>query len=522
GFGAAEVGGNWGAQFKRAGFDALIVEGVASSPVYLWIKDGEVEIRDAAHIWGKQVPETTDIIVSETHPKAKVACIGPAGENQVKVAAIMNDKDRAAARSGVGAVMGSKNLKGVAVHGTHTIGMYDPAGMKKLSLKMQREVGEASKTSNLRVYGTPYVPDVTNEMGILPTRNFQTGQFEGVENINGPALNASFLLRPGACHRCPIVCNRITKVDTPGYEGEGEGPEYESIGALGSACGVDNLAAVTKANYLCNEYGMDTISVGMTIACAMEMFEAGIIPESDIGCPLTFGDADGMILFIKKMAHRQGFGAKLAEGSYALAASYGHPEYSMTAKKLEFPGYDPRGAKGMGLLYATSNIGASHMAGDLAYAEVFGTPKKIDPLTLENKPELIVRYEDAFTLIDSAGLCVFLSVRYVFDDDVMLWPTRLTELMNLTTGADYTPETIMQAAERVYNLERLFLLEAGTSKADDTLPVRMLEEPLTDGPAAGHVVELDQMLPRFYELRGWDENGIPSPAKLQELGLQRR
>ncbi|MCP4416620.1 MAG: aldehyde ferredoxin oxidoreductase, partial [Chloroflexi bacterium] len=232
-------GGDFPTWMKRTGFDLFIFEGKAEKPVYLWINNDQIEIRSAEHIWGKQVPETTDILLAETDPKAKVACIGPAGELLVKAAAIMNDKDRAAARSGVGAVMGSKNLKGVVVQGTHKIGMADVAGMKKLSLSINREVGAASKESVLRIYGTPYVPDVTHEMGILPTRNFQTGRFEGVEKINGPALNASFLVRPGACHRCPIVCNRITKVDTPGYEGEGEGPEYESIGALGSSCGVD-------------------------------------------------------------------------------------------------------------------------------------------------------------------------------------------------------------------------------------------------------------------------------------------
>ncbi len=512
-------GGDFPTWMKRTGFDLFIFEGKAKSPVYLWVNDDQIEIRPADHIWGKQVPESTDIMLAETHKKAKVACIGPAGELLVKSAAIMNDKDRAAARSGVGAVMGSKNLKGVVCQGTHKIGMADTDGMKKFSLLIHKEVGEASKTSVLRIYGTPYVPDVTNEMGILPTRNFQTGRFEGVEKINGPALNASFLIRPGACFRCPIVCNRITKVEEPGYEGEGEGPEYESIGALGSACGVDNLAAITKANYICNELGIDTITVGMTIACAMGMYEAGIIPEEDIGFPLHWGDADGMIELVKQTGMREGFGDKLAEGSYALAESYGHPEYSITAKKLEFPGYDPRGSKGMGLLYATSNIGASHMSGDLAYPEVFGTPAKLDPLTIENKAFLTALYEDAFTLIDASGLCVFLSVRYVFDADINLWPTRLTKLMNLTTGADYTPATLMQAAERVFNLERLFLLGAGITKADDTLPPRMLHEPLTEGPAAGHVVELDQMLPDFYRVRGWDEEGVPTKEKLAELGL---
>ena len=264
---------------------------------------------------------------------------------------------------------------------------------------------------------------------------------------------------------------------------------------------------------------MDTISTGMTIAAAMEMYEKGYIPEEDIGQPLRFGDADAVIEMIQKMAYRDGFGDSLAEGSYRLAAKYGHPEIAVTARKQEFPGYDPRGSQGMGLLYATSNKGASHMEGDLAYSEVFGVPEKIDPLTSEGKAPLVARFEDAFALIDAAGLCVFLAVRYVFDKDVNLWPTRLTQLMNLTTGAEYTPAEIMQAAERIYNLERLFLIGAGSGKEDDTLPYRMLHEPLPDGPGKGKVVELDKMLREFYAARGWDQNGVPTQEKLAELGL---
>jgi aldehyde:ferredoxin oxidoreductase len=281
------------------------------------------------------------------------------------------------------------------------------------------------------------------------------------------------------------------------------------------------LAAVTKANYLCNELGLDTISAGVTIACAMEMFEKGIIPEDDVGCPLHFGDAKAVIELVEKMAYREGFGDSLADGSYRLASSYGHPEFSITAKKLELPGYDPRGSKGMGLLYATSNIGASHMAGDVAYPEVFGVPENIDPLTIEGKPALVIRFEDAFAVIDATGLCVFLSVRYLFDPNVNLWPTRLTNLMNYATGADYTEESLLKAGERIFNLERLFLLKAGLTKKDDTLPKRMLKEPMPAGPAKGHVVDLDTMLTEFYSLRGWDPEGIPTDEKLDELGLAR-
>ncbi len=512
-------GGDFPTWMKRTGFDMFIFEGKAEQPVYLWVNQDQVEIRSAEHLWGKDVHETEDMVLAETDPKAKVACIGPAGERLVKIACIMNDKHRAAGRSGVGAVMGSKNLKAVVVQGKQDPVLANPDGMKELSLSMQLEVGGDAKKSALREYGTAYVPVVTNELGILPTYNSQTGVFEGADNISGYVLKEKYLIRPKPCFRCPLSCGRLTEVDEPGYEGRGEGPEYETIAALGSACGVDNLAAVTKANYLCNELGMDTISMGMTIACAMEMVEKGIIPHSDVGQSLKFGNADAVIDMVKKTAYREGFGDLLAEGSYRLADKYGHPEFSITAKKLEFPGYDPRGSKGMGLLYATSNIGASHMAGDVAYPEVFGTPEKIDPLATEGKPKLVALYEDSFVLIDATGVCVFVSVRYMFNGEVYLLPARLAQLMNFTTGAGYTPESLLKAGERVYNLERLFLLKAGFTRADDTLPKRMLEEAMTEGPAKGHVADLEKMLPEFYQVRGWDENGVPTKKKLAELGL---
>jgi aldehyde:ferredoxin oxidoreductase len=513
-------GGDFPTWLKRTGFDLVIFEGKSPEPVYLWINEEHVEFRSAAHLWGQDVHTTTDILYEETDPKAKVACIGPAGENMILMAAIMNDKHRAAARSGVGAVMGSKNLKAVVAQGDKNPPMADVEGMRQLSVTISKEVGvDVKKGSSLREYGTAYVPQVTNTLGILPTRNFQTGVFEGTDKIDGVALKEQYLIRHTPCYRCPISCGRLTAVDDEKYAGKGEGPEYETIAALGSGCGVDNLGALTKANYWCNELGMDTISTGMTIAAAMEMYEKGYIPESDIGQPLRFGDADAMIAMIQKMATREGFGNALAEGSFRLAAKYGHPEIAVTARKQEFPGYDPRGSQGMGLLYATSNKGASHMEGDLAYSEVFGVPEKIDPLTSEGKAPLVARFEDAFALIDSAGLCVFLSVRYVFDKNVMLWPTRLTQLMNLTTGADYTPAEILQAAERIYNLERLFLIGAGSGPEEDKLPYKMMHEPLPEGPGKGKVVELEKMLPEFYAARGWDENGIPTKEKLAELGL---
>jgi aldehyde:ferredoxin oxidoreductase len=255
----------------------------------------------------------------------------------------------------------------------------------------------------------------------------------------------------------------------------------------------------------------------MTIAAAMELYEKGYVPEDVVGMSLKFGDHDAMIAMIKKMAYREGFGDDLAQGSYRLCEKYGHPEIAVTTRKQEFPGYDPRGSQGMGLLYATSNKGASHMEGDVAYEEVFGVPVKENPLSTEGKAELVKHFEDSFALIDSAGLCVFVALRYVFSKERKIWPERLTEMMNLTTGIGYTPEEIMKSAERIYNIERMFLLKAGST--EDTLPYRMLHEPLPDGPAKGMVNQLDKMLPEFYQLRGWDEKGWPTKEKLAELGL---
>ena len=515
----SNAGGDFPTWMKRTGFDLFIFEGKAEKPVYVWVNEDEVEIRSAEHLWGQDVHSTTDALLAETDPNSKVACIGPAGEKLVLMASIMNDKHRAAARSGVGAVMGSKNLKGVVVNGQKNPKFSDDRAMRELSLTIAREVGvDVQAGSSLRMYGTAYVPQVTNEFGIFPTNNWQAGAFAGIDSIDGHALTEKYLIKPKPCYRCPIACGRLTEVPDGKYAGKGEGPEYETISAFGGACGVDDLAAVTRANYWCNELGLDTISAGMTIAAAMEMYEKGYIPEEDIGKPLRFGDADTMIEMVQMMAYREGFGNELAEGSYRLADKYGHPEIAVTTRKQEFPGYDPRGAQGMGLLYATSNKGASHMEGDVAYEEVFGVPVKEDLLATKGKGELVAHFQDAFALIDASGLCVFLALRYVFNQDRMILPTRLSQLMKLTTGIDHTPKGVLTAAERVYNLERMFLLKAGST--EDTLPPRMLNEPLPDGPAKGHVNRLGEMLPEYYKVRGWDENGVPTREKLTELGLE--
>jgi aldehyde:ferredoxin oxidoreductase len=516
-------GGVFPTMMKRSGYDLYVFEGRAAKPVYLYVNERQAELRDAAHLWGLDTHQTTDRIQAETGDDTHVACIGPAGENLALIAAIINDKHRAAARSGVGAVMGSKNLKAVAVRGDLKPELYDEKALRAVVLEANRQLGaDIKKGSTMRIYGTSYVPDVTNEAGIFPTFNFQYGQFEGTSKINGPTLKEHFLIRHGGCYACPLACARITEVKGEiwgeKYAGQGEGPEYETIGSLGSACGIDNMAALTKANYLCNELGLDTISTGVTIACAMEMYSKGILSEAQIGRPLPFGDADGMIEMVRRAAQRDGFGDEIAQGSWRLASRYGHPEMSITAKKQEFPAYDARGLKGMGLLYATSNKGASHMAGDTAYTELFGVGRKIDGLTYEGKAALVKHFQDVFTLIDSAGLCVFVALRYTVDTVNGYVPIRATEMVNHATGSNYTPESLLEAAERVYTLERLFLTKAGLSRADDTLAPRMAE-PMPAGPIQGETFELHRLLDDYYAERGWDADGIPTREKLEALGI---
>ncbi|NLG80339.1 MAG: aldehyde ferredoxin oxidoreductase family protein [Firmicutes bacterium] len=509
---ASNSGGYFPAELKYAGFDAIIVEGAADEPVYIWVHNGKAELRSAKHVWGKNTAETTDILVAETDPDAKVACIGPAGEKLVLFACVVNDKGRAAGRSGVGAVMGSKNLKAIAVRGTGDVKVADPAKFREAVLAAFKKIKESPVTSQgLPTYGTAVLVNVINQHGAFPTRNFQTGVFEGAEKISGETLAATLLVRKRACFGCPIACGRPSVVKSGKYKGEGEGPEYETIWALGAACGVDNLEAVTKANYLCNELGLDPISMGSTIACAMELYEKGYLPKSATDIPLRFGDADAVVEATRKTGYREGVGDLLAKGSYRLAAEFGHPELSMSAKKQEYPAYDPRGVKGIGLNYATSNRGGCHVRGYTISPEVLGVPEKIDPLSKDGKAAWVKAFQDVTALVDSVGMCLFTTFALGAPD--------VASMLESATGIPFPAEKAVLAGERIWNLERLFNLREGLTKADDALAPRLLTEPMPEGPAAGQVVELADMLADYYAARGWSENGKPSAETLERLGL---
>ncbi len=342
---------------RNAGYDHMVFEGKADKPIYVLVSDEKVEFREAEHIWGRDSHETEDIIRNETEDsgkKVRIACIGPAGEKLVRIAAVMNDKHRAAARCGIGAVMGSKNLKAVAVRGSRKAEIADDTALKGLSKEAVNKIKSKPEMETLSQFGTAGVVTLINAMGILPTRNFQRTAFEKAMNISGEFLAEKFLQKNKACFGCPVGCGRGAAVKESGYEGEGEGPEYETIAMLGSSLENGKLADVTKANYLCNRLGIDTISAGGTIACAMEMFEKGYISKHDTGMELRFGDEKLVVELIDLIGKREGFGDALAEGGFPLAQKYGHPECFMGVNKMEIPGYEPRGAKGMGITYMTS------------------------------------------------------------------------------------------------------------------------------------------------------------------------
>ena len=516
--GAANSGGHFGPELKFAGYDGIIFEGKSENPVYLYINNDDIELKDANHLWGKDVFETTDNLIGETAEGARVACIGPAGEKQVLFANIMNDKDRAAGRSGLGAVMGSKNLKAVVAKGTKSIGVADNTAFQKSVLESRNKIRENPVTGidgGLATYGTEILVNILNEAHSLPTRNWQESRFDKAEDISGEYLRENYLIRNKACFACNIGCGRVVKIPDGKYKGIVAGPEYEAGWAYGASCGISDINTISKANHVCNMYGMDPITLGATIACAMELYEKGYLSEDELdGNSLKFGDTESILNWTEKTAVREGFGNILALGSYRMAEKYGHPELSMTVKKQEMPAYDGRAMQGMGLSYATSNRGGCHVRGYLTSPEILGLPKKVDPLETEGKADLLKLFQDLTGVVDSSDICLFTTFA--------LGLPEISNMLRGTTGLDYSDEDILKIGERIWNLERMFNLEAGFSKDDDTLPPRLLNEPVKSGPAKGRVTELDFMLEEYYQTRGWTEDGLPTEEKLQDLVIDKR
>ena len=522
-------GGYWGAELKMAGWDMIILEGRSPKPIYLHIVNDDARLEDAADIWGKTTWETEPALRNKHQdPLMRVSCIGRAGENQVLYAAVINDLHRAAGRSGVGAVMGSKNLKAIAVRGTKGVGgIKDPVGFMRATTAAKKVLADNAVTGQgLPKFGTQVLMNVINEVGAMPTRNHRDVQFEGAKDISAEAMlepratdGKPNLVTNQACFGCTIACGRISKIDQthytvinkPEYWGASGGLEYEAAWALGSANGVNDLEALTYTNFVCNEDGMDPISFGATIGAVMELYEMGVLTKEQIGIEAPFGSAKALTFLAEQTARGEGFGKEVGLGSKRLCAKYGHPELSMTVKGQEFPAYDSRGIQGMGLAYATANRGACHLRGYTVASEILGIPVKTDPLVPDGKAELVKAFQDATAIFDSAGICVFTSFAWTLQD--------IAPQLEAACDGDWSLENLGVVGERIWNLERQFNLAAGFTAADDTLPKRLLSEPAKTGPAKGKVNELHKMLPGYYQARGWTPDGRPTQETLSRLGL---
>jgi len=513
-------GGKFGAEMKFAGYDLIILEGKSPKPVYLHIIDDEVEILAADELWGKGVWFTEDWIKSHhSNPNLKVASIGEAGENMVRYACVINDLHRAAGRSGVGAVMGSKNLKAIACHGTKGVSVDDPKRFMKVVKETHKKLAESGGRKELTKVGTNAMIDVMQEWGGLPTRNFQEVQFEGTDKINPEAAvtpNAHGhvnLITNKACFGCTIACGRIAHIDKEHftvvnrkeYWHASGGLEYETAFALGPVVGVDDIDALTFANFMMNEHGMDPISFGVTLAAAMELYEMGVLTkEQTDGIELKFGNAEALAVMAEKTGKGEGFGKILGMGSMRMTAKYGHPELFMGVKGQEFAGYDSRALQGMGLGYATSNRGACHLKHD-----VFG--EDMEDISGNNKAQPVKDSQDRVAMIDSTGLCLFTTAGWGVEDFV--------DQLDAACEGTWTKERCLESGERTWTLERMFNMRAGLTGADDTLPKRLLEDPAPSGNAKGKVAELGKMMPEYYAARGWTKEGMPTNETLNRLAL---
>jgi len=518
----SHAAGFWGPELKFAGYDGIIFQGKAESPVYLWIRDGEAEIRGAEHLWGLDTYETETRIREELgDERVQVAAIGQAGERLVKFAAVVHDKGRVAGRCGTGAVMGSKMLKAIAARGTElsTIPSAQEDMLRNFLKRIYITIRSHPTVQIYASYGTDGIMAMMHEYGDTPIKYFTRGEWsEGVEKITGETMAKKILARQKACYRCPIVCRRHVKVSEGPYAMEGEGPEYETVGSLGALCLNDNLESLAKANELCNKYGIDTITTGNAIAFAMECYEKDLITEKDTdGIPLIWGDHQAIIETIHKIGKREGFGNLLAEGVKRAAEKIGKgaEEFAVHVKGLEIPMHDPRAFKGMGLQYATSHRGGCHLRGLVYHIEQgeripdLGIHERYERFPTEGKARIVITMQNWHDILDSLIMCKF----------TFLPPASVAAILSMVTGWTIRLPELLEIGERVYNLKRAFNIRCGTTAKDDTLPKRFLEEPLPDGGCKGEVVELDRMLAEYYQLRGWNQNGIPKKEKLESLGL---
>lgn len=523
GVGMSITGGYFPTEIKLTGYDIIIFEGASEEPVHVQIEEENIRFNNASKLSGTSTLDCQELIKRRIGKDSKIACIGPAGENLSKMAAIINER-RAAGRKGLGAVMGAKNLKAISVKGNkNTIDVAKEDDFKKARQKLLRAINNSEALTEFSKYGTSMTIDVSAERGILPANNWQsTGKYPA-EKIEGE-VQLEYRVDRWSCARCPVRCSQVRMTKKGPYKSElSEGPEYETAYSLGPEVGVDYYPSIIKGDKLCDSLGLDTISTGVTIGFAMELFEREIIDKDDTdGIELKFGNHEAVNEMIEKIAYRDGFGDILADGSRIAAERIGEDssKYAMHVKGLELPAYDVRGAKAHGLNYATAYTGADHNRG-YAFQEIFGIPipEEVDRLSSEGKGKLTKWNQDIRTSVcDCATLCVFLLDMAIPESG----PEIMSELVSAATGLEYTPESYKRVGERTVNLARVFNLKAGFDRRDDTLPDRLMEEEIEKGGSKGSRItrsELNKMLDEYYRERGWTKEGKPTEEKLKELEL---
>jgi aldehyde:ferredoxin oxidoreductase len=531
--GDSNMGGELGAEFKASGIDSLFIVGRSNAPVYLYIHDNEFEIRDATHLWGKDTVETQREIRKELHDdRLQIGCIGQAGENRVRFAGIRTGLKSSAGRTGMGAAMGAKRLKAVAVRGTHDIPLKDPTGYLESYQKIYSNLLQRRWVKALGRWGTPLLMQYSNDLGFLRVRNNQLTSF----GMQGKALEAEHLDHYStgmvSCAGCPAHCRHRYHILTGPYAGTmGEGPEYASIGSMGSTLGTGDLESAIYATELCNRYGIDTISAGSYIAWAMELYQRGIIDASTIGYPLRWGDEKAIMKLIHQIAHREGFGDVLAEGGRAseIFGTEGS-RFLLQIKNLPIEMTDERAPKSFALGMATATRGACHMRSRPSL-DVIGLPEtllenlyegKVSSSYLDygGKGRMVWWHERLNALCDALGVCRFLSV---FSSPHAPQAQQFSELLYRAFSERYSTQDLWDVGERICALERLILIGNGLGKRDDTLPSRYFDEPVQEGPAKGEVIDRSQfneMLEDYYYLHGWDKLGVPKESTLKQLGLK--
>ena len=512
----AKTRGSFGAEFKFAGYDGLIIEGRSEAPVVLSLMDGKVRLKPAPHLWGRTTSESIRVFKEEIGDEwgareTRMAVIGPAGEHQLPIATLVNEGFLTVGGAGLGAVFGAKNLKGIAVKGQNSILLADGAKLVQVVTAMINKLNGSLITSEIMPqWGTAFLVRMCNQKGMFPRNNFQSTATD-VKTLGTDAISEAFSLKSRGCFSCPIACLKKTDMDHPLCKGEGAAPGFMAISSLGANCGINDLKTISRAYMLCTEMGLDPLAAGGLFATAMELAEKRRISADDVKLELKFGEAEEFLKGLELVSTKKGYGRRLGMGGHGLAEEHGLPDSFMGVKKGPVPCFDPRAIQGLGLHFATSNHGPHQIYGYTFMDELLDVRQSMDPFETESKPELVKEYQDMAAVMDSLGFCNWVLLGLKFSN--------LVPMTNAVLGTSHKAGDLMEIGERVWNLERLFNRRAGLGKEDDALPRRLISEPMPSGPAKGRIVPLDQMLAEYYRLRGWDDQGQPTTETLTALGL---